>query len=181
MKYLYPLLIALFLTACTHTSQSTLTSIPLSSQELYTAISNATYTHSALEEGEEITLRDGVYKYARPDGTKRIHATLLPEWTQGNVDSDGEDESVVILAVNTGGSGVFLDLVVIDWENGKPKKMLTLPLGDRPKVRDIEVKEEIIYLQLTIHAETDGLCCPTKEVTVRYRVNQGLIKQVQLE
>ena len=59
--------------------------------------------------------------------------------------------------------------------------MLTLPLGDRPKVRDIEVKEEIIYLQLTIHAETDGLCCPTKEVTVRYRVNQGLIKQVQLE
>ena len=181
MKYIYSSLIAIFLTACTHTDHSTFISKPISSQEIYIAISNATYTHSALEEGEEITLSDGVYNYSRQDGTKRIQATLLPEWTQGDVDSDREDESVVVLAVNTGGSGVFLDLVVIHWENGKPSTMVTLPLGDRHKMRDIEVKEGTIYLYLTVHAETDGLCCPTKEVIYLYRVDKGGIKQVVLE
>ena len=58
------------------------------------------------ETGGVIRLRDGVFDHPIPDSAATVHAQFL-DGVQGDLNGDGDPDAAVILAVNSGDSGVF--------------------------------------------------------------------------
>jgi hypothetical protein len=94
------------------------------------AIKNATYP-SEWEEGGEITLIDGRLE-GEPfveGGATRLIVTLIEPVAFDDLDGDGVDEAVVILATNPGGTGTFISLEALGNDNGTPAHLASHQLG----------------------------------------------------
>lgn len=80
----------------------------------------------------------------------------------GDLDGDGDEESVALLHYNYGGSGVFSYLAVVGRdENGAAKNLATMLLGDRVQLRSARVKDDGVLKVKTVEAgPDDGACCP---------------------
>jgi hypothetical protein len=135
---------------------------------------SAAYSSQHVEEGE-IRLVKGVFR----DTARRVSVFFLPEYAVGDIDSDGVPDAAVVLATTTGGSGTFLDLALVLNENGQPVNAATLFLGDRVPVDRIRVVEGEVQVDLTMHGPADPMCCPSLEVTRRFRYESGKVLESQ--
>jgi uncharacterized membrane protein len=125
---------------------------------------DATYT-GVLE--EPVTLGEGRYE-GEPftsDSASRPVVTLVPDTVaMGDLDGDGIDEAVVVLAHNAGGSGVFMYLAVMRTNGGDPDNVATIRLGDRVRVSAVDIEDGRVIADLVEHAPEDPMCCPTRQV-----------------
>jgi hypothetical protein len=125
-------------------------------------------------QGEPGEAADGQYG----DPQDYVHMELLNLRAYGDLNGDGVEDAAVLLATNTGGSGVFVDLAAVCDHRGKPQDTARFFLGDRVKPERVEIVGEEIVLSLLVHGPDDPLCCPTERVTWRFRlVGDDLIKQ----
>ena len=129
---------------------------------------SAAYSSQHVEEGE-VRLVQGVFR----DTVRRVSVFFLPEYAAGDIDSDGVPDAAVVLATTTGGSGTFLDLALVLNRDGQPVNAATLFLGDRVPVDRIRIVEGEIQVDLTMHGPADPMCCPSLEVTRRFRYESG--------
>jgi uncharacterized membrane protein len=116
---------------------------------------------------DPVTLVEGRYEGEpfEPGASSRPVVRLVPGMVStGDLTGDGKDEAVVVLAHNSGGSGVFMYLAVMQQTRGGPDNIATVHLGDRVKVIDIEISDGKIRLQLVQHGPKDPMCCPTLQV-----------------
>ena len=127
-----------------------------------------------MEEGE-VRLVNGVFG----DTARRVSVFFLPEYAAGDIDSDGVPDAAVVLATTTGGSGTFLDLALVLNQDGRPVNAATLFLGDRVPVDRIRVVEGEVQVDLTMHGPADPMCCPSREVTRRFRFESGELVEIQ--
>jgi hypothetical protein len=134
---------------------------------------SATYSSQHVEEGE-IRLVNGVFR----DTARRVSVFFLPEYAAGDIDSDGVPDAAVVLATTTGGSGTFLDLALVLNQDGQPVNAATLFLGDRVPVDRIRIVEGEIQVDLTMHGPADPMCCPSLEVTRRFRYESGEVVEI---
>jgi len=134
---------------------------------------SAAYSSQHVEEGE-VRLVNGVFR----DTARRVSVFFLPEYAAGDIDSDGVPDAAVVLATTTGGSGTFLDLALVLNEDGQPVNAATLFLGDRVPVDRIRIVEGEIQVDLTMHGPADPMCCPSREVTRRFRYESGEVVEV---
>jgi hypothetical protein len=90
---------------------------------------------------------------------------------------DGEDEAVVILKVETGGSAIPQIVHVFTWKDGKPELLWPFRTGDRADggLKDIRVENGLLIVELygqdrfilgqtetgKITGDEEQLCCPT--------------------
>ena len=116
---------------------------------------------------EPVTLVDGQYEgepYTSGTASRPIVRLIPGVIATGDVTGDGTDEAVVVLAHNSGGSGVFMYLAVMQETRRGPENIATVMLGDRVKVIAIEIKDGKIAAELVEHGRKDPMCCPTSNV-----------------
>jgi uncharacterized membrane protein len=134
---------------------------------------NATYV-GVLQ--EPVTLADGRYEGRpfEPGAASRPTVTLVRDIeATGDLTGDGNDEAVVLLAHDAGGSGVFMYLAVMSDPAGSPRNIATFSLGDRARVTAIDVVDGGIAAELLEHGPDDPMCCPTKVVHREWRLPHG--------
>ncbi len=122
---------------------------------------------------EPVQLTDGKYEGESfvPGGASRPTVTLYPEvYAFGDLNGDGVDDAAVILIESSGGSGSFLYLAAVLNEGGTPVNIATQFVGDREQVQAISIEAGEVTLEMVAHGPGDPMCCPTQEVTKRYRL-----------
>ena len=137
------------------------------------ALADAVYL-DGFQAGETVQPTDGQYT----DSDEYVHMELLSLRAYGDLDDDGVDDAALLLATNTGGSGIFVDLAVVLDRGGKPQDAARFFLGDRVKPERMAINGGLIELALVVHGPDDPLCCPTERVVWRFRlVGSDLIKE----
>jgi hypothetical protein len=125
--------------------------------------------------GDPIELVDGLYQ-DQSDPNMPLTVRLLEETiAYGDVDGDGIEDAVVPLATNTGGSGVFMDIVLMSGESGTAAQIASAYLGDRVIINEITAQLELVTVNMVIAGPNDPSCCPTQEVTVTYAYREGTL------
>lgn len=132
------------------------------------AVRNATYMSQFTEAGF-VELTDGEFR----DAEQRIHAGLDPHMAFGDLDGDPGVEAAVIVGTNTGGSGGFVDLAILDGREGSVINVATLFLGDRLRIHSVAILDGEVVLDATMHTPDDPMCCPSLRATRRFRMKQG--------
>ncbi len=140
------------------------------------AVKNMTYT---LPSGAEATLVDGVYE-ERPEGaaTATINLSVIDNLAAfGDLDGDGVKDAAVILADAPGGSGIFMYLAAVLNEDGVPRNVDTVELGDRTGIDGNNIRGGVITLDVVAHDADDPQCCPTEQRRWTYRLANGQLEQ----
>ena len=137
------------------------------------ALRNATYRDVL---PQPVTLADGRYEGEPfvPGAASRPVVTLVPDvMAMGDLNGDGHDEAVAVLAHDAGGSGAFMYLAVVSDPGGKPRNIATFSLGDRVRVTAVDILAGKLVADLIEHGPDDPMCCPTQAVRREWRLPQA--------
>jgi hypothetical protein len=131
---------------------------------------NAEYP-SEWSESRRVRLVDGQFHEApAPGSVTEIVVRATGHYALGDLDGDGVGDGVVVLESDPGGSGVFFDLVPVVSRGGAAVPLKPTPLGDRVDIKDVTLSDGEVSVHLVKHGPDDPQCCPTLEVTLRYRL-----------
>ena len=159
--------------AACHTAKQTLTIDELKRAEY----------RSEWSSKEKVKLNDGIYKEKiAPDSATELVVRLTDKIAFGDLNGDGVEDAAVILLSDPGGSGTFYELAAVISREGKAKYAANVPLGDRVKVEEIDIRSGQIVVKMVIHHRTDPRCCPSLRVEQEYGL-QGdeLVRQSLME
>lgn len=142
---------------------------------------NSSYSVPTLGEQPQvgvINFQNGQFE----DPNRRLNAVLSRQQGQvafGDLDGNGQQDAVMIMAVNTGGSGIFVYLAPLLNLDGAIESPMLAGLGDRIQVNQVRILDDgLISVNMIIQGPSDPQCCPTQEVTQFYRVSEGSVVQV---
>ncbi len=142
-------------------------------------IKNANY-RGVEEAGDSFTLTNGRWEgkpYA-PGGASRPTVTFVRDFRlTGDLDGDGSDEAIVLLAANAGGSGEMTYLAAIGRPGGTLRNIATARVGDRVQVRDARVEARRIVLDVVQAGDGDAACCPGELVRRSWALVEGMLKE----
>jgi len=144
------------------------------------ALKNATYTVQGPPNGVA-TLINGTFQVpAAPGSASKITVTLLDQPILfADFTGNGTRDAAVILSVETGGTGVFKYLAIVENQNGVPKNVATTFLGDRVVVQNLTDKGNgTIAVDMLVAGPGEPLCCPTQHVTQTYRLQDNQLVRV---
>jgi heat shock protein HslJ len=116
-----------------------------------------------------VTLKNGEYREsAAPGSAVAMVVKLTDRHAFGTV--NGQDAAAVVIVTDHGGSGTFFDLALLFKVDGGWINIDTTFLGDRVKVRSVDIRDNEIFVSMTTHAPGDALCCPTQQITRRFEI-----------
>lgn len=114
-----------------------------------------------------------------PGGASRPELTLVADRiAAGDLDGDGQEEVVALLARSDGGSGTFLYLAVLRQAGRQLENFGTVLLGDRVEVSRLEIRGRSIVAALLEHGPDDPACCPTQRAWRTWEVYEGELREV---
>lgn len=131
-----------------------------------------------------VTLTDGQYEGApfQPGGAARPRLIFAGSLVaRGDLDGDGGDEAVVLLAESSGGSGTFNYLAVVAAQDGKPVNVATEPLGDRVQLRSMTIVDGQLIVDMVAHGPGDAMCCPTLKVRRTLTLHRDRLIEIRRE
>ena len=129
---------------------------------------NAEYRLPLLgDEETPIQLVDGEGSIAYGEGaTERDYAGLVDDAVAfGDLDDDGIADAAVVVFTSGGGSGTFRYLIAVLDRDGAPVQAARVYLGDRVPVESMTISSGEIVMEMLAHRRSDGLCCPTLNIT----------------
>ena len=129
---------------------------------------NAEYLLPLLgDDNTPIQFTDGAGHIAFGEGaTERVSAGIVNDTVAfGDLDGDGFADAAVIVFISGGGSGTFIYLVAVLDRDGAPAQAAVAFLGDRVPVQSLTIASGKIVAETVAHRPSDGLCCPTLEIT----------------
>jgi heat shock protein HslJ len=124
----------------------------------------ASATYSGIEESP-VTLTGGRWEgepYAEGGASRPSVGLAKDFYLQGDLDGDGNDESVALLWQSSGGSGTFDYIAVMDRENDAVQNRATAGIGDRVQVRSGRIEDGLIVLDVVQQAAGEAACCPSQ-------------------
>ena len=134
-------------------------------------------------EGEPVRLAGGVWE-GEPDvngGASRPRVELVEGLlATGDLDGEGADEVVVLLASSAGGTGSRLHVAAFGsgaGDGGAVQRGLAT-LGDRPQVRSLAVVHGSVEIEAILHGPDDPACCPTRKTRLAYALDGGVLREV---
>ena len=138
-------------------------------------------TYQGIEEaGGPVTLSAGQWTGppAVEGGAAAPSVVLVgPFRLTGDLEGDGTEEAVVLLAGSAGGSGENLYLAVVGRRKGHPRNVATALVGDRVQVRDARVEARRIILDVVQAGPNDAMCCPGELATRCWALESGRLKE----
>lgn len=127
-----------------------------------------------------ITLQDGGWQ-GEPytEGGATIPQAQMVEdlLVSGDLNSDGIQETVVLINYAPGGTAEFLYLAVVQKRDGFLENIATALVGDRPRVRSLALHEGRIVLGLVQAGANDPACCPGDVVTRHWVLKQRRLNE----
>jgi hypothetical protein len=151
------------------TPQPSVTTTPTALPEYVTRIRNAQYQLGATDSLRIVQLADGNFEQGAAGGADYVSATITDFVAAGDLNNDGVNEYVALIAENYGGTGVFVFLTVFSDVNGVPTFQTSTMVDDRPLLNALSIDNGEIFLDATIHSAEDPFCCPTLRTTRHYR------------
>jgi len=130
-------------------------------------------------------LKNGTYFLPNPQKTFKLvngiyseGSGLLDQYTVGmqnevafgDLNGDGVNDAAVLLAENTGGSGVFVSVVAILNVNGTPSQAGQAEIGDKVQVNSMAIDSDAIMLDTVVHGPNDPECCVSQPETQTFRL-----------
>jgi len=118
-------------------------------------------------------LTDGKYVGTpfQPGAASRPQVTLVGKLVaRGDLDGDGRDEAVVLLAESSGASGTRDYLAVVADRGGKAVNLATQLLGDRVQLRAMRIEDGELVVDTVAHGPGEPLCCPTQKVRFVFKL-----------
>ena len=143
-------------------------------------LKNASYRGLADVEGS-ITLSDGSWQgVPYVEGGATVPAAELIGFlvVQGDLDLDGRTESVNLVNYSAGGTGQFVHLAITRFDNEAVDNFATVLLGDRVQVRDINIVDGSIVVDMVQQGPQDGSCCAGDVVTRSWRLSEGKLEEL---
>jgi heat shock protein HslJ len=139
---------------------------------------NATY--QSVGEESTLTLRAGHWEGAPylDGGAARPSADLLEGFRLvGDVDGDGVDDALVLIASRSGGTGENTYLALVQTKAGAPVNTSTALVGDRIQIRRGMLEGRRIVLEAVQAGPSDALCCPGELVSRSWQVVSGTLQE----
>jgi heat shock protein HslJ len=129
-------------------------------------------TYAGIKQAPQpVTLKDGRWEKGR------VTVTLAPGLrVTGDLDGDGAEEAVVVLAVNTGGSGTFEYLAVAKRTPRGVKSIAVAPLGDRVRIRSARIEPRKVTFGVVRPGPEDARCCPGELAELAWTWSAGRLK-----
>ncbi len=93
----------------------------------------------------------------------------------------GEQMVAAILVSQTGGTGTFYDLVVVQEEDGQLSNSSSTYLGDRIVINSLAIDDGQIGIDMVVQGPEDPFCCPTQQVIQTYELQGDELVQVSSE
>ena len=119
----------------------------------------------------KIRFTDGEYREAAaPGSAAEIVVRLMDKKAMAVL--HGMETAAVVLVTDPGGSGTFYDLALLFRKSDGWMNVDTLSLGDRVKVHGVDIKENEIFVNMTVHGPGESMCCPTVRVIKRFAVRE---------
>lgn len=134
-------------------------------------VRNSEYQLGFSDQIRTVQLTDGQYQEDEPGSVDYLSVSVTDFIARGDLNDDGENEAVAIVAENYGGSGTFVFLAVYQYLNDKAVFLTSIFLDDRPIINHLEVEDGEIFVDTIIHNQDDPMCCPTLATTRRYLLN----------
>lgn len=181
----YPLalvLIALALSACDSDPRPAPTTTLPAARPAPTlaALGELEYPLSAFD-GVAVRLHLGRFEAAadQPPAERIVaDAELHPLSAVGDLDGDGSPDAAVVIAGSGGGSGTFLELlVVLNSADGLSPRSGPV-LGDRLKIERLEVRDGSVTIAYLTAKPDEPLCCPTQHVERSFRLEAGRLTEI---
>jgi heat shock protein HslJ len=124
---------------------------------------------SYITESGMAPLENGEYREPTAPGLdEETVVTLTDSVATGDLNGDGAPDAAVVVATNSGGSGVFIDLAAVVVEDGQPVNVAITPLGDRVKINSLTIEDGKIVVEMVTQGPDDPMCCPTQQVVETY-------------
>jgi len=125
-------------------------------------LANMTYK-SLIIPGAEVTLENGLYEEAAaPGSASTLNVRLSDIAAFGDIDN--AYQAAAILISDGGGSGTFYTLHLVGLQDGQPRELGNVLLGDRVIINELAIEEGQIAIDITRAGPDDPLCCPTERV-----------------
>jgi hypothetical protein len=135
-------------------------------------VRNAGYQLGIPDQIRKVPLKDGRYEEGAPGSEDYVTVTMTDFIARGDLNNDGENEAVAVVAENYGGSGSFVFMAVYEYMNDQAGFLTSVFLDDRPLVNALVVEEDgKIFVDAVIHDSDDPMCCPALPTTRRYLLN----------
>ncbi len=132
---------------------------------------NATYTIENLL----YPLKNGVLEQeAAPGSASKIITRIFGEPALGDLDSDGKEDSAVMLTQDSGGSGTFFYVSSALNTNTGARGTNSLLLGDRIAPQNISIKDGVIEVNYAERRPGESFAIqPSLGVTKRFKLDRG--------
>ena len=104
-----------------------------------------------------IKLKDGEYKCDSCYGFDHIIADLCDDFTYADLNGDGYKDAIGSTAVNSGGSGTYISLVIFMNKHGRAIYTASYSLGDRIGPDSIRVEKDTINLYYMERSKEDAM------------------------
>lgn len=102
---------------------------------------NATY----IIDGNEVTLVDGKSEIeAAPGSATKIETSIFGEPVYGDMNKDGQEDAVMFIVQNPGGSGTFYYVAAALSESGTYTGTNAVHLGDRIAPQNVEIRDGVL-------------------------------------
>jgi hypothetical protein len=134
-------------------------------------VRNSEYQLGFLDQIRIVQLTDGQYQEGDIGSTDYISVSVTDFIARGDLNGDGENEAVAIVAENYGGSGTFVFLAVYQYLNDEAVFRTSIFLDDRPLINHLAVENGEIFVDAVVHEKDDPMCCPTLATTRNYLLN----------
>lgn len=139
---------------------------------------NTTY----LIDEEPFTLVNGrAEKEVTPGSASKSVLSIFGEPAYGDIDNDGDDDAVVILTLDSGGSGTFYYAGIAVNDNGSYKGTDTILLGDRIAPQSYAIREGKAEVNYAIRNPGEDFSVqPSLGQTVRMQVDPSNNRLIQI-
>lgn len=188
------LALAFLLSACSGTAVTTSTQPPVKDTpvpqatpvptepavaSIREALSNLEYPLELTSSGKA-QLVDGYFEeLAAPDSATKTKVQLGDLQIIGDVNGDGTEDALVTLVVDPGGSGTFTYMALVLNDNGTPRPVASVLLGDRILVKSMQIEPDGIKVTLlTRRPEEPMTTAPSVELTRIFKLlNDALVEE----
>lgn len=144
--------------------------VPATPHPFTEQVRNAEYQLGLLDQVRTVPLSNGQYEQGAPGSADYVSVSMTDFLAFGDLNADGKDESVALVAENYGGSGIFVFLAVFEKQDMAPVFLTSTFIDDRPQINHLEIEAGEVYVDAIVHDGDDPMCCPTLSTSRRYRL-----------